>query len=153
MLARTGNVRVAAPARAIAVRPVVAARAQVVVKALEAPAPVVAAQSAATDGEQARAVLRYIRGSPNKVRRVLDTIRGRTYEDALGMLEFMPYRCAALSCTLLAVVGARPRSTAQGLYAAICQDLLSISCPGVLGLGRVVHGVFGSCDVSCLLAP
>ena len=35
---------------------------------------------------------RYIRGSASKVRRVLDQIRGRTYRDALIMLEFMPYR-------------------------------------------------------------
>ena len=35
---------------------------------------------------------RYLRGSVSKVRRVLDQIRGRTYRDALIMLEFMPYR-------------------------------------------------------------
>ena len=40
----------------------------------------------------ARAHGRYIRGSVSKVRRVLDQIRGRTYRDALIMLEFMPYR-------------------------------------------------------------
>jgi large subunit ribosomal protein L22 len=41
---------------------------------------------------QALAHGRYIRGSVSKVRRVLDQIRGRTYRDALIMLEFMPYR-------------------------------------------------------------
>ena len=35
---------------------------------------------------------RYIRGSASKVRRVLDQIRGKSYRDALIMLEFMPYR-------------------------------------------------------------
>ena len=35
---------------------------------------------------------KYIRGSASKVRRVLDQIRGRTYREALIMLEFMPYR-------------------------------------------------------------
>ncbi|NJL01202.1 MAG: 50S ribosomal protein L22 [Spirulinaceae cyanobacterium SM2_1_0] len=30
--------------------------------------------------------------SPRKVRRVLDQIRGRSYREALIMLEFMPYR-------------------------------------------------------------
>ena len=34
----------------------------------------------------------YIRGSASKVRRVLDQIRGRSYRDALIMLECMPYR-------------------------------------------------------------
>ena len=41
---------------------------------------------------EAQAYGRYIRGSASKVRRVLDQIRGRTYRDALIMLEFMPYR-------------------------------------------------------------
>ena len=35
---------------------------------------------------------KYIRGSASKVRRVLDQIRGKSYIDALIMLEFMPYR-------------------------------------------------------------
>ena len=35
---------------------------------------------------------KYVRGSASKVRRVLDQIRGRTYRDALIMLEFMAYR-------------------------------------------------------------
>ena len=40
----------------------------------------------------AKAHGRFIRGSVSKVRRVLNQIRGRTYRDALIMLEFMPYR-------------------------------------------------------------
>lgn len=35
---------------------------------------------------------RYIRLSPNKARRVIDQIRGKKYEEALLILEFMPYR-------------------------------------------------------------
>jgi len=46
----------------------------------------------AVNSSQAKAHGRYIRGSVSKVRRVLDQIRGRTYRDALIMLEFMPYR-------------------------------------------------------------
>ena len=45
-----------------------------------------------TDSSLAKAHGRFIRGSASKVRRVLDQIRGRTYRDALIMLEFMPYR-------------------------------------------------------------
>jgi large subunit ribosomal protein L22 len=41
---------------------------------------------------QVKAVARYIRMSPHKVRRVLDQIRGRSYRESLIMLEFMPYR-------------------------------------------------------------
>ena len=40
---------------------------------------------------QAKALGRYIRMSPRKVRRVLDQIRGKTYKEALMLLEFMPY--------------------------------------------------------------
>ena len=48
--------------------------------------------SSTTESPQALAHGRYIRGSVSKVRRVLDQIRGRTYREALIMLEFMPYR-------------------------------------------------------------
>jgi large subunit ribosomal protein L22 len=41
---------------------------------------------------QAKAVGRYIRISPRKVRRVLNQIRGKTYKEALMLLEFMPYK-------------------------------------------------------------
>ncbi len=48
--------------------------------------------TAKSNPAQALAHGRYIRGSVSKVRRVLDQIRGRSYRDALIMLEFMPYR-------------------------------------------------------------
>jgi large subunit ribosomal protein L22 len=44
------------------------------------------------DLEGAYATARFVRMSPRKVRRVLDQIRGRSYRDALILLEFMPYR-------------------------------------------------------------
>ena len=47
---------------------------------------------AVEDEKQVKAVARYIRMSPHKVRRVLDQIRGRSYREALIILEFMPYR-------------------------------------------------------------
>lgn len=42
--------------------------------------------------KEVKAIARYVRMSPHKVRRVLDQIRGRTYSDALIILEFMPYK-------------------------------------------------------------
>ena len=45
-----------------------------------------------TDQKEIKAIARYIRMSPHKVRRVLDQIRGRSYREALIILEFMPYR-------------------------------------------------------------
>ena len=38
-----------------------------------------------------QAVAKYIRMSPYKIRRVLDQIRGRSYQEALMILEFLPY--------------------------------------------------------------
>lgn len=46
----------------------------------------------ATDTTEVKAIARFIRISPLKVRRVLDQIRGRSYREALIILEFMPYR-------------------------------------------------------------
>ena len=45
-----------------------------------------------TDTAEVKAIARYIRMSPHKVRRVLDQIRGRSYREALIVLEFMPYK-------------------------------------------------------------
>jgi large subunit ribosomal protein L22 len=42
--------------------------------------------------QEVKAIARYIRMSPLKVRRVLDQIRGRSYQEALIILEFMPYK-------------------------------------------------------------
>ncbi len=38
-----------------------------------------------------RAVSKYVRMSPSKIRRVLRQIQGKTYSEALLILEFMPY--------------------------------------------------------------
>jgi large subunit ribosomal protein L22 len=42
--------------------------------------------------QETKAIARFVRMSPFKVRRVLDQIRGRSYREALIILEFMPYR-------------------------------------------------------------
>lgn len=39
-----------------------------------------------------QAVGKYIYTSPNKVRRILNQIRGKSYREALLILEFLPYR-------------------------------------------------------------
>ena len=41
-----------------------------------------------------KAVAKYIRMSPHKVRRVLNQIRGRSYQEALMILEFLPYKAS-----------------------------------------------------------
>ena len=41
--------------------------------------------------QSVKAVAKYILMSPHKVRRVLNQIRGRSYQEALMILEFLPY--------------------------------------------------------------
>ena len=41
---------------------------------------------------EVKAVSKYIRMSPSKIRRILQQIQGKTYKEALLLLEFMPYK-------------------------------------------------------------
>ncbi len=45
---------------------------------------------------EARAVARYIRISPYKIRRVMDQVRGKTVEEALNRLSFTPKKGARI---------------------------------------------------------
>jgi large subunit ribosomal protein L22 len=44
-----------------------------------------------SNNRSVKAVARYVRISPQKTRRVLNQIRGRSYQEALMILEFLPY--------------------------------------------------------------
>jgi large subunit ribosomal protein L22 len=72
-------------------------------------APVAAPAPAPVTEKVARAGLRFQRGSVFKVRRVLDTIRGKSYEEALMLMEYMPYRACEpiLKCLLSAAANAK----------------------------------------------
>jgi large subunit ribosomal protein L22 len=48
-------------------------------------------ESYMSNTQTVKAVAKYIRMSPHKVRRVLNQIRGRSYQEALMILEFLPY--------------------------------------------------------------
>lgn len=41
--------------------------------------------------QSVKAIAKYIRMSPHKIRRVLNQLRGRSYQEALMILEFLPY--------------------------------------------------------------
>ena len=41
--------------------------------------------------KEIRVVSKYVRMSPSKIRRVLRQIQGKSYKDALMILEFLPY--------------------------------------------------------------
>lgn len=45
-----------------------------------------------SNNTQIKATSKYLRMSPTKVRRVLNQITGKSYEEALILLEYMPYR-------------------------------------------------------------
>jgi len=52
------------------------------------------------------AIAKYIRMAPNKVRRVLNQIRGKSYKEALMILEFMPYSACKPVLQVLQSAGA-----------------------------------------------
>ena len=66
-----------------------------------------------------RAVAKYIRMSPTKVRRVLNQVRGRSYEEALILLEFLPYR----ACEPVWKVIQSAASNVQSIHGVNKQDL------------------------------
>jgi len=45
---------------------------------------------------EVRAVVKYVRISPRKVRRLVDAVKGKPVETALGKLQFMPMKAAAI---------------------------------------------------------
>jgi len=45
---------------------------------------------------EAKATAKYLKGSPQKARLVIDLVRGKKVEDALGILKFSPKRAARL---------------------------------------------------------
>jgi|TARA_B110000977_G_scaffold36097_1_gene48329 large subunit ribosomal protein L22 len=68
---------------------------------------------------QATAIAKRIRMSPNKVRRVLKLINGCSYQDALILLEFLPYKaCGVIWQVLRSAV-----SNAENTFNVNKQDL------------------------------
>ena len=53
-----------------------------------------------------QAIAKYVRMAPNKVRRVLNQIRGKSYKEALMILEFMPYSACKPILQVLQSAGA-----------------------------------------------
>ena len=90
----------------------------------EAPAQAEAEPAPAQSRQEVRAVLNYERGSPSKFRRVLNVIRGKSYEEALSTLTFIPYRCgthlARLTCAAAALAERTLASVAHELALQKC---------------------------------
>jgi large subunit ribosomal protein L22 len=62
----------------------------------------------------AKAIAKYIRMAPNKIRRVINQIRGKSYREALMILEFMPYAACKPVLLLLQSAGANAEAN-EGL--------------------------------------
>jgi len=76
---------------------------------------------------KARAVAKYIKGSPQKARLVIDLIRGRSVNDALAMLKTSNKRAAKpIEITLRSAI-ANASQKADQLNVAIDVDRLKIS--------------------------
>nr|YP_009497382.1 ribosomal protein L22 [Biddulphia biddulphiana]AWT40095.1 ribosomal protein L22 [Biddulphia biddulphiana] len=60
--------------------------------------------------QSVKAVAKYIRMSPDKVRRVLNQIRGRSYQEALMILEFLPYNAGGPVWQVLHSVAANAKN-------------------------------------------
>ena len=67
-----------------------------------------------------RAVSKFVRMSPSKIRRVLRQIQGKTYSDALLLLEFMPYA----SCAPIIKVLRSARANARNNFGLDEKDLV-----------------------------
>ena len=50
---------------------------------------------------ESKCVARYVKISPLKVKRILDQIRGRSYKEALVILNFMPYKACSIILKVL----------------------------------------------------
>jgi large subunit ribosomal protein L22 len=60
---------------------------------------------------EARAITKFVRVSPRKVRLVVDQIRGRGVEEALNVLKFIPKRSAGLIAKTLRTAVANAENT------------------------------------------
>ena len=60
---------------------------------------------------EARAITKYVRVSPRKVRLVVDQIRGKPVEEALNILKFVPKRSAGIVAKTLRTAIANAENT------------------------------------------
>jgi large subunit ribosomal protein L22 len=63
---------------------------------------------------EARAVVRYVRMSPRKVRIVANMVRGRSVEDAVGILKLLPKRSAKVIRKLIESAAANAEDLSKG---------------------------------------
>ncbi|PNG98973.1 50S ribosomal protein L22, chloroplastic, partial [Tetrabaena socialis] len=111
-------------ARPVRIAPAVTRKVTVCSAATDAPAAAVVAEPVVGEAKVGVAKLHFQRGSADKVRRVLDVIRGRSYEEALVLCEYMPYRACEkiIKCLMSAAANAKHNKGAlkTKLYVSEC---------------------------------
>ena len=80
---------------------------------------------------EAKATAKYLKGSPQKARLVIDQVRGKKVEDALGILKFSPRRAARLIEKVLrsAIANAEHKSAAVDLDELTIKEICVNSGP------------------------
>ncbi|KAG2497106.1 hypothetical protein HYH03_004697 [Edaphochlamys debaryana] len=110
--------------RPVRIAPTVARKVSPVVCSAAAEPAVAAPEPAVAEVKSGVARLSFQRGSADKIRRVLDVIRGRSYEEALVLCEYMPYRACEkiIKCLMSAAANAKHNKGAlkTKLYVSEC---------------------------------
>lgn len=108
---------------------------------------------------EVRAIARYIRMSPFKVRRVLDQIRGRTYREALIILEFMPYKaCEPVTKVLRSAVANAEHNSGLDPTTLVVSKAYADGGPGLRryrprAQGRAYQIRKPTCHITVAVAP
>lgn len=109
--------------------------------------------------EQVKAVARYVRMSPRKVRRVLDQIRGKSYRDALIILEFMPYKaCEPIIKVLRSAVANAEHNNGLDPAALVVSEAFADAGPALKRFrpraqGRAYQIRKPTCHITIAVAP
>ena len=76
-----------------------------------------------------KAIAKYIRMAPNKIRRVLNQIRGKSYKEAVMILEFMPYSACKPVLQVLQSAGSNAENN-EGLKKSDLSIIEACADPG-----------------------
>ena len=99
-----------------------------------------------TKSNEVKAVSKYIRMSPSKIRRILLQIQGKTYKEALLLLEFMPYK----GCEPVIKVLRSAAANAKNNFGFDETKLRQLMGPHIPKLVETYNSYFDLHNVDCL---
>ena len=93
-------------------------------------------------GVEVRSVQRHIRMSPQKVRLVLDVVRGKNAREALAILKFLPHRAARAvgTATVIAYTTVLPNHAVGVTYVALPPSASFSLDAGINGAAQSLPG-------------